>query len=241
MVKPLRLQKYLADCGICSRRKGEELIIGGKIKVNGVIATLGMKVTGDEEILLHNQPIKATHTKIAYLVYKPRGYTSTTADHHAEQLVTSLVPDKQRLYPVGRLDKESEGLFILTNDGDLAFKTSHPSSELSKVYKITVDRPMTETVCKNLVEGVIDEEEWLTLDKIELVDDYTIIITLHHGKKRHIRRMLAAFGYRVSSLVRIAIGPLTLDSLQRQQYRILTPSEVATILSLCHKPSSSAL
>ncbi|MBP7057684.1 hypothetical protein KBB08_04335, partial [Candidatus Gracilibacteria bacterium] len=120
-------------------------------------------------------------------------------------------------------------------------KTSHPSSELSKVYKITVDRPMTETVCKNLVEGVIDEEEWLTLDKIELVDDYTIIITLHHGKKRHIRRMLAAFGYRVSSLVRIAIGPLTLDSLQRQQYRILTPSEVATILSLCHKPSSSAL
>lgn len=227
MVKPLRLQKYIADCGICSRRNAESLIQAGRVKVNSTIANLGQKVTSADQIYIDNKLISATKNEPeTYLVYKPINYTSSTKDMHADLLVTDLVPSTSRLYPVGRLDKNSEGLLLLTNDGELANKATHPKYVLLKVYEVHIIPNFRKSDIRMLEEGIQDGDDFLTLDKIVLLAHNKIEITLHHGKKRHIRRMLAKCHYHVEKLIRTKIGSCTLASLNEKSYRRLTAQEV---------------
>lgn len=240
MVKPQRLQKYIAGCGICSRRKAEILIEAGRVTINGKKASLGMSVNPDDKVMLDNKPILASdNPEQTFLVYKPRGYTSSVSDRFAEKLVTELVPSKLRLYPVGRLDKDSEGLIILTNNGDLANQLLHPRYELNKVYEVTLDRPLSAANRAGLLKGVFDQGENLEADNIIFKQSSSVIeITLHHGKKRHIRRMLARFDYQVLKLIRTQIGPLTLATLKGAPYLALTDQNIDHLLSSCLKPSS---
>lgn len=240
MVKPQRLQKYIAGCGICSRRKAEILIEAGRVTINGQKASLGMSVNLGDQVMLDHKLIQTTdNPEQTFLVYKPRGYTSSVSDRFAEKLVTELVPSKLRLYPVGRLDKESEGLLILTNNGDLANQLLHPRYELTKTYQVTIDRPLTVLDRTELLKGVFDHGEELHADSITTQPRSTTLeIKLHHGKKRHLRRMLARFNYQVLKLVRIQIGPLSLATLGSSPYLALTNQDIDHLLSSCLKPSS---
>lgn len=231
-VKPVRLQKYLADCGICSRRQAEIFIEEGRVMVNGSLATLGMKVTDQDKISVDGKEIITSHKeKAVYLVYKPRGVTSSTKDIHAEHLVTSLVPSEERLYPVGRLDRDSEGLIILTNDGNLTFTLTHPSFEISKKYHVFIEPGITNGDVEKLKKGIIHDREKLLLDDIHMLNPREVVITLHHGKNRHIRRMFAALRYEVIRLIRTSIGPLTLADLAGKPYLRLTSDQVSSIVN----------
>lgn len=240
MVKPQRLQKYIAGCGICSRRKAEILIEAGRVTINGQQASLGMSVIPGDRVMLDHKLIQSTdNPKQTFLVYKPRGYTSSVSDRFADKLVTELVPSKLRLYPVGRLDKESEGLIILTNNGDLANQLLHPRYQLYKTYQVTIDRPLDTEDKSDLLKGIIDHGEHLEADSITAKPSSNILeIRLHHGKKRHIRRMLARFNYQVLKLVRTEIGPLSLATLDGSPYLALTTKDIDHLLSSCLKPSS---
>ncbi len=240
MVKPQRLQKYIAGCGICSRRKAELLIEAGQVMVNGQKATLGMSVTETDKVTINGKPITVLdHPHETYLVYKPRGYTSTVSDRFAEQLVTDLIPTKARIFPVGRLDKDSEGLIILTNDGELANKMTHPSYQIEKIYHVVLDQEFNPSDLRFLEEGINDDGEFLTADKIEQTEyPNELRITLHHGKKRHIRRMLSSLDYRVTRLIRTEIGTLKLATLRGGPYLALTDTMIDQLLSTCLKPSS---
>lgn len=239
MVKPQRLQKYIADCGICSRRKAEVLIESGKVQINGQKAKLGDKVNEGDRVMIDNKPLVQKQTDYeTYLVYKPRGVTSTTADRFAERIVTELVPSKKRLFPIGRLDKESEGLIILSNDGNLAQKLSHPSFEITKTYQVKIDRPMNAHDLHQLRKGVNDGTDQLSADSIKQITPTTLVFVLHHGKKRHIRRMLAQFDYQVEELIRTHIGNLSLATLKGASYLALTAPQIDQLLSSCLKPSS---
>ncbi|MBI4835653.1 MAG: rRNA pseudouridine synthase [Candidatus Abawacabacteria bacterium] len=230
MVKSVRLQKYIADCGICSRRKAEELIRAGKVTINDKIASLGNKVSPHDQVMISGKLISATVHKVTYLIYKPIGYTSSTQDRFAERLVTDLVPkSSDRLYPVGRLDKESEGLMLLTNDGDLAYQVTHPKFFLTKIYEINITPNFRPEDQNKLKRGMRDQKEFLQLDKLEVLSPIQLRISLHHGKKRHIRRMLRKCGYEVVKLVRTNIGPLSLADLAGKSYRPLKPLELATL------------
>lgn len=240
MVKPQRLQKYIAGCGICSRRKAELLIEAGQVMVNGQKAQLGMSVTETDKITINGKPITVLdHPHETYLVYKPRGYTSTVSDRFAEQLVTDLIPTKARIFPVGRLDKDSEGLIILTNDGELANKMTHPSYQIEKIYHVVLDQEFNPSDIRFLEDGINDDGEFLTADKIEQTKyPNELRITLHHGKKRHIRRMLSSLDYRVTRLIRTEIGTLNLATLRGGPYLALTDTMIDHLLSTCLKHSS---
>lgn len=240
MVKPQRLQKYIAGCGICSRRKAELLIEAGQVMVNGQKAQLGMSVTEKDKVTINGRPITVLdHPHETYLVYKPRGYTSTVSDRFAEQLVTDLIPTKSRIFPVGRLDKDSEGLIILTNDGELANKMTHPSYQIEKIYHVILDQEFNPSDLRLLEAGINDDGEFLTADKIEHTQyPNELRITLHHGKKRHIRRMLSSLDYRVTRLIRTEIGTLKLATLRGGPYLALTDTMIDHLLLTCLKPSS---
>lgn len=228
MVKSLRLQKYMADCGICSRRKAEEYIQAGQVKVNGKVATIGMKVSDQDAVTINEKLVEASSsTKETYLVYKPLGYTSTTKDPFADHVVTELVPHSTaRLYPVGRLDKNSEGLIILTNDGNLAHEATHPSFMLSKIYEVHITPDFREEDRAILEKGIEDNDEKLTLDSLSVIGPRILRITLHHGKKRHIRRMLANCHYHVNRLIRTTIGPFSFATLSGRPYCLLTQEQI---------------
>ncbi len=232
VVKPVRLQKYLADCGICSRRQAEGWIEEGRVTVNGQPAIIGMKVSASDSISVDGKEIKLViPEKVAYLVYKPRGVTSSAQDIHAEKLVTSLVPSEERLYPVGRLDRESEGLIILTNDGELTFTLTHPSFEISKKYHVYIEPDITDADIIRLKQGIIHDKEELLLDDIQLLNPHEVIITLHHGKNRHVRRMFATLRLEVTKLIRTNIGPLSLADLGGKPYLRLTQEQLKQLMS----------
>ncbi len=230
-VKPVRLQKYLADCGICSRRQAEKYIEDGRVTVNGAIVILGTKVVASDTVAIDGEEIKSTQAeKVAYLVYKPRGVTSSVRDDHAGKLVTSLVPSKERLYPIGRLDRDSEGLIILTNDGDLTFKLSHPSFKISKKYHVYIAPELTDQDLSRIREGIVHNKEELLVDDIVQLGPNEATITLHHGKNRHIRRMFAALRLEVTQLIRTNIGPLSLADLGGKSYLRLTSEQIKLLL-----------
>ena len=224
----VRLNKYLADSGIASRRKAELFILEGKIKVNKkVITQLGTKVDPNLDVVeVENEVVKPEIKKIVIMLNKPVGYVCTTRSFKGEKNIMDLVRSESRLYPIGRLDKDSSGLVLLTNDGDLALKLSHPRYEKEKEYEVEVQQDLTKEFLDNLESGVVLDDEKTLPAKVKQINPKLFSIILKQGKKRQIRRMCGLFGYNVNGLKRIRINNLNLDDLPVGEQSILAEKEL---------------
>jgi pseudouridine synthase len=228
----IKLQAFMAHAGIASRRKSEELIAEGKVKVNKEVAHVGQRIdTKKDIVMVLGKRLKTAEKKRYFLVYKPRNYVSTTQDDLGRRTVVSLLPaTEERLYPVGRLDFESEGLMILTNDGDFAYKTTHPKFEIPKTYRVVVPGKPTFKALQMMRGGVKLTEGFTRPDSLEVIKendhDTVLELTIHQGYNRQVRRMFERIGYEVVQLVRIKFGNLALEDLQESKYRELSREEV---------------
>ncbi|MFQ7001314.1 MAG: pseudouridine synthase [Clostridium sp.] len=233
-----RLQKFMASCGIASRRKCEELILSGKVKVNGVVVTeLGVKVNGNKDKIEYNEKIiKPEEKKVYILLNKPEGYITSVKDEKNRKTVLDIVKVEERIYPIGRLDYDSSGLLLLTNDGDIYNKIIHPRVEITKKYIAVVQGEFKKQELEKFKKGV-DIGGYITakaeIKVLKYEDDKTTVeIGIHEGKNRQIRKMCAALNHNVLALKRISIGKIKLGNLKRGEYRDLTREELNYINSL---------
>lgn len=234
-MEQIRLQKYMAESGVASRRKSEELIAAGKVKVNGRVAKIGDKVDPKhDKVTVHGKPIQPETELYYVMLYKPRGFVTTLSDEQNRKCVKELVADiPARIYPVGRSDRDSEGLLLLTNDGAFANAMMHPSHHVPKVYRVTVRPDVTEEMLNQLMTGMmIDGKETLPAE-VHLVsrepNRVVMEVTLVEGRNRQIRKMCEQLGLEVARLKRISIGPVKLGMLQQGKWRNLTPQEVKSL------------
>lgn len=236
----VRLQKLLSEAGVCSRRKAEEYIQDGRVKVNGFTALLGESADPEQdEILLDEKPIAPTDRLIYIMLNKPRGYVTTLSDEAGRKTVADLISDvPQRVYPVGRLDMHSEGLLLLTNDGDMAHRLMHPSHEVYKEYlvKLSPDKEGLLSPEVALSRPIELEGERLLPAKCRLLakteSGYVMTISIRQGKNRQIRRMCAKCGYTVNALKRVAEGKIRLSDLPVGTWRYLRPEEIDYLKTL---------
>ena len=225
-----RLQKILAARGICSRRKAEEIIQSGRVSVNGKTALLGQSANPETDIiLLDGKPIPSLNDCVYIMLHKPRGYVTTLSDEKGRPNVTQLVECGTRVYPVGRLDMDSEGLLLLTNDGELANRLMHPSGEVDKTYEVWVTG--YRKGCEKLLERrIVLDGRQIATPTIRLLSAQEgkahLCITIHEGRNRQVRRMCQAAGLHVTRLRRITEGTLMLGNLQKGCWRFLTASEI---------------
>lgn len=228
----IRLQKYMSENGIASRRKSEEMIEAGKVKVNGRVATLGDKVDPvRDKIVVSGKRVVRNKTKMYIMLHKPRGFVTTMSDELGRKCVSELVEDAGvRLFPVGRLDRNSEGLLLMTNDGEFSNMLTHPSRHVSKVYRVTVREKVTEEQLTKLTEGImLDGTKTLPCD-IHIIDkgeNRTVLnVVLHEGRNRQIRRMCEAVGLTVIRLKRTEIAGVRLGMLPQGKWRELNEKEM---------------
>ena len=224
-----RLQKVLARAGIASRRASEEMIQAGRATINGRTAALGDKVGDSDRIELDGIPVLRDPNLVHYLLHKPRDVVSTASDTENRQTVVDLVPSAIRVYPVGRLDADSEGLIILTNDGDLTHRLTHPSFGVPKEYLVHVEGIPQRSALRSLREGIQLEDGMTAPAQVSMPDQRLLKITIHEGRNRQVRRMCAAIGHPVVRLVRVRIGPITDSSLTAGSWRELTNEEVRSL------------
>jgi len=213
------LQKAIASSGECSRRGAEDLIRQGKVRVNGKLGELGQKVDLSQDRIEINGRMVRGEEKVSYLLNKPKGYVCTLADRHATKMAVDLLPKKPRVFPVGRLDKDSRGLLILTNDGELANQMTHPSFAHEKEYEVEVDRKIDEDFLKRMTKGVRLKEGLAKADRIGRINDTRFSIVLHQGWKRQIRRMTEKCGYEAIDLKRVRMGDIRLGRLKEGEYK----------------------
>lgn len=240
--QPERLQKYLARAGVASRRRAEDLMRAGRVRVNGQPATEpGTKIVpGVDEVRIDGRLVSLPASKVYVALHKPAGVVTTASDPQGRQMVIDLLPAglrAQRLFPVGRLDLDSEGLLLLTNDGDFALRLTHPRYEQEKEYHALVHGRPTPAALEPLRRGLLlpgetrptapAQARFLRAGEREAT---WLAVTLHEGRKRQVRRMLAAVGYPVVRLMRVRVGPLKLGDLQPGQWRYLTAEEVARLI-----------
>ena len=224
----MRLVKYLAHAGVASRRAADRLIADGRVSVAGEKQTNpATDVDASSRVTVDGRPV-AVEPREVHALNKPPGVVSTAQDTHGRPTVVQLVRSERRLYPVGRLDAESTGLILLTNDGELANRLTHPRYEVPKTYRAKVEGSVREATVKQLREG-IDLDDGPSAPAKVRARGNTIEITIREGRKRQVRRMLEAVGHPVVSLERIALGPLTLKGLSEGKHRRLTPAEVETL------------
>lgn len=228
--KPLRLNKYLANAGICSRREADDFIQAGVISVNGVIVdNLGAKVLPTDKVMFHDQPVRRER-KVYLLLNKPKNTVTTTDDPEERHTVIDIVRNacSERIYPVGRLDRNTTGVLLLTNDGDLAAKLTHPKYGKKKVYAAALDKELTEEDELILRAGVTLDGEKIIPDALEFPkgDRQHIGLEIHSGQNRVVRRMFEQVGYRVLQLDRTSFAGITKKNVSRGKYRFLTPKEV---------------
>lgn len=231
--KPLRLNKFLANAGICSRREADDFIQAGVITVNGeVVDNLGAKVLPTDRVMFHDQPVHRER-KVYILLNKPKNTVTTTDDPQERHTVIDIVRNacSERIYPVGRLDRNTTGVLLLTNDGDLAAKLTHPKFGKKKIYAATLDRALDETDEAVLRAGVTLDGEKIVPDALEFPKDDRMHVGLeiHSGQNRVVRRMFEQVGYRVMQLDRVSFAGLTKKNVARGKYRFLTPKEVAML------------
>jgi 23S rRNA pseudouridine2605 synthase len=225
-----RLQKVLAAAGVGSRRSCEELIAAGRVHVNGERAVLGRRVRpGQDRIEVDGIPVSVDPDLVYYLLNKPPGVVSTVRDPQGRPTVTSLVPSEPRVFPVGRLDADSEGLIVLTNDGELTHRLTHPKYGVKKEYLVQVDGDPKPSTLRRLREGVQLEDGPTMPAQVSRLGPGTLRITIHEGRKRQVRRMGSAVGHPVLRLVRTAIGPLRTGGLKPGEWRRLAAEEVRAL------------
>ncbi len=236
----VRLQKYLADCGVASRRKSEELIEHGAVKVNGKTAVLGDKVNpAVDKIYLHNKRVvmKRRGGKRYIMLNKPRGIVTTMKDERGRKCIADLVRDiPERVYPVGRLDKDSEGLILLTNDGEFSNLVAHPKKEINKVYHVTVKPVMTDEQAKKISGGIVIDGRRTAPCEVRIMnkrdDRSDVEMVLREGRNREIRKLCEACGLEVLRLRRIAIGSVKMGKLNKGMWRDLTPDEIRKLTTV---------
>lgn len=230
-----RLNKYLAECGICSRREADDLIGQGRVKVNGQKAVSGMQVSGADHVEVNGRQVKPIPAKIVLAYNKPVGVTCTEKDRHAEKTITEAVRYPVRLTYAGRLDKDSDGLIILTNDGELIQRMMRGANRHEKEYVVRVDREYTDDFLVKMSQGVYLKELNETTRPCETayIGKYTFGITLTQGLNRQIRRMCESLGYKVRSLTRIRVMNIELGGLKSGTYREVRGEELAMLYRMC--------
>jgi len=227
----IRLNKYISNAGVCSRRDADDLISKGLVTINGEVVTeLGRKVTLDDDIRFDGKRLNPER-KVYILLNKPKGFSTTLEDPHAGRTVMELVQGacQERIYPVGRLDIQTTGLLLFTNDGELTKKLTHPSYEKKKIYHIQLDRDFLQEDMEKIASGIELEDGMIAADDIQFIDAddaRQVGIEIHSGKNRIVRRIFEHFGYHVEKLDRVLFAGLTKKDLPRGRYRFLTPQEV---------------
>ncbi|GAA0120698.1 MAG: rRNA pseudouridine synthase [Clostridium argentinense] len=232
-----RLQKYMASCGVASRRKCEEIILDGKVKVNDKVVTeLGVKIDPEiDKVIFNGKIIKPEKRKVYIALHKPEGYVSTVSDERGRKTIIDLIDVKERIYPIGRLDYDTSGLILLTNDGDVYNNVIHPREIINKVYIATVKgvptREEIDKLCKGVdIGGYITAPAQCTIvkknneDKNNITSDLKIII--HEGKNRQVRKMCDAINHKVIKLKRLSVGKIKLGNLPKGKYRFLNEDEI---------------
>ena len=231
LTKPVRLNKFLANAGICSRREADEYIQAGVITVNGeVVSELGVKVMHSDKVMFHNQQVRSER-KVYLLLNKPKDCVTTSEDTHDRLTVVDLVKNacSERIYPVGRLDRNTTGVILLTNDGDLASRLTHPKYDKKKIYHVALDKPLETADFETIVSGVTLEDGVIAADSLEYVkegDPKQVGIEIHSGQNRVVRRIFEKLGYKVVRLDRVYFAGLTKKSLPRGKYRFLNEREI---------------
>lgn len=239
----IRLQKYISNSGVCSRRRAEELIMEGKVAVNGRIVTeMGTKVNDSDVVEVEGVKIVPESEKVYILLNKPKGYITTMSEQFGRPMITDLVKEvPQRVYPIGRLDMDTTGLILLTNDGDLANALAHPTGEIEKTYAVTVAVTPKEESLNRLREGVLLGDKVTAPAQVSLMKirkQFSVVsITIHEGRNRQVRRMFEAIGHEVLALERIRYDFLTLEGVAEGEWRYLTESEVERLHNVRTKQS----
>lgn len=233
--KEMRLNRYIAMSGVSSRREADEFIKSGQVSVNGVVVTeLGTKIKPGDEVRFNDKVLRG-EKKVYIVMNKPKGYVTTLEDPHAEKTVMTLLENvvTERVYPVGRLDKNSLGVLLITNDGDLTTRLTHPSYNKKKIYHVTLDKPLTRADMEQLADGITLEDGEIHADEVSYVKENKreIGIEIHSGRNRIVRRMFEHLGYKVTKLDRVYFAGLTKKNLKRGAWRFLTPREVDTLMS----------
>lgn len=231
-VDEIRLNKYISNAGVCSRRQADEFIKEGYVTVNGeVIVEMGYKVKTKDTVLFKGKKVE-NERKVYILMNKPKGLLTTTSDEHNRRTVMDLVSSVKnaRIYPVGRLDRNTTGVLIMTNDGELAQKLSHPSGNITKVYQVELNNPLKHDDLLKIKKGVLLEDGLAEVDEIDFTlprgDDRHVGVELHSGKNRIVRRIFESLGYEVEKLDRVLYGGLTKKNLPRGKWRFLTDKEI---------------
>ena len=227
----IRLNKYISQSGLCSRRAADELIKKGKVQVNNKLCDqVGTKINKNDKVIVNKKLIKP-EKNIYVLLNKPKDYISTNKDTHNRRVVFDLIKGiNERLFSVGRLDRKTTGLLLLTNDGDIAKKLTHPSYKMKKIYSVTLEKKISNDEISQIKNGLFIEDEYIKVDNIERLEkDYEVGIEIHMGKNRIVRKIFESLNHRVSKLDRVLFGPFTKKDLPRGKWRILNQNEIRNL------------
>ena len=227
----IRLNKYISQSGLCSRRAADELIKKGKVQVNNKVCDqVGTKINKNDKVIVNKKLIKP-EKNIYVLLNKPKDYISTNKDTHNRRVVFDLIKGiNERLFSVGRLDRKTTGLLLLTNDGDIAKKLTHPSYKIKKIYSVTLEKKISNDEISQIKNGLFIEGEYIKVDNIERLEkDYEVGIEIHMGKNRIVRKIFESLNHRVSKLDRVLFGPFTKKDLPRGKWRILNQNEIRNL------------
>ncbi len=236
----MRINKYIASSGFCSRRKADELIEAGRVRVNGeVVKLLGYEIRTKDKVSIDNKPLRTMKLEY-YRFYKPTGYITTSSDEKGRKTIYDILPDEMsHLNPVGRLDKDSSGLLILTNDGNLVYELTHPSIKVAKVYRVTVDAFLKVEDLERLASGIELEKGKIAYCDCEIIErkkDETLLeITLYQGMNRQIRRMIEFLGHNVIHLKRIRHATIDLVGLKKGQFKAIKPKQIKELKAYLDK------